>query len=74
MKSKIGTNIFLVILVTLFSASGATAAGIGKNIVVLLAGEGLVDDSGNQFTQLDSSPQKVCSASTWTWLMPRRVT
>jgi hypothetical protein len=52
MKSKIGTNIFLLILVALFSASGANAAGIGKNIVVLLAGEGLADGSGNQFTQL----------------------
>jgi len=52
MKSIIRTNIFLVILITLLSASGANAAGIGKNIVVLLAGEGLVDDSGNQFTQL----------------------
>ena len=52
MKSRIKTNIFLVILVAVFSASGASAAGIGNNIVVLLAGEGLVDDSGNQFTQL----------------------
>jgi hypothetical protein len=52
MQSKIKTNIFLVIFVTLFSASGANAADLGRNIVVLLAGEGLVDDSGNQFTQL----------------------
>ena len=52
MKSRIRTNIFLVILVAVFSASGAGAAGIGNNIVVLLAGEGLVDDSGNQFTRL----------------------
>lgn len=52
MKSIIKTNVFLVILVTLLSAGGANAAGIGKNIVVLLAGEGLVDGSGNQFTQL----------------------
>ena len=44
MKSKIKTNIFLVILVTLFSASGASAAGIGKNIVVVLAGTGTADD------------------------------
>jgi len=51
-NSKIKTNIFLVILVALFSASGANAAGIGNNIVVLLAGEGLADGSGNQFTQL----------------------
>ena len=52
MKSKIRTHLFLVILVTVFSASGASAAGLGKNIVVLLKGEGLVDDSGNQFTAL----------------------
>ena len=52
MKSKIKTHLFLVILVTVFSASGASAAGLGKNIVVLLKGEGLVDDSGNQFTAL----------------------
>ena len=52
MKPKIRTNFFLVIVVTLLSASGASAAGIGNNIVVLLAGEGSVDVSGNQFTQL----------------------
>jgi len=52
MNSKIKPNIFLVILVTLFSASAANAAGIGNNIVVLLAGEGLADGTGNQFTQL----------------------
>ena len=51
MRFKIWTNIFLVTLVTLFSASGAGAAGIGKNIVVLLAGEGVADPTGNQFTQ-----------------------
>ena len=52
MKSNTKTNIFLVILVTLFAASGANAGGFGKNIVVLLAGEGLADGTGNQFTQL----------------------
>ena len=52
MKPTINTNIFLVILVTFLSVSGANAAGIGKNIVVRLAGEGLADGSGNQFTQL----------------------
>jgi hypothetical protein len=52
MKTKIKTNIFLAISITLLSISGASAAGIGNNIVVLLAGEGLVDGSGNQFTQL----------------------
>jgi hypothetical protein len=52
MKSKIKMNMFLVVLVAIFSASGASAAGIGNNIVVLLAGEGLADPSGNQFTEL----------------------
>jgi hypothetical protein len=52
MKSIIKTNIFLMFVVTLLSVSGANAAGIGNNIVVLLAGEGLADGSGNQFTQL----------------------
>ena len=52
MKPKIRMNIFLVILVTLLSVSGANASGWGKNIVVLLAGEGSADGSGNQFTQL----------------------
>ena len=52
MKPIIKTNIFLVILVTLLSISGANASGRGNNIVVLLAGEGLADNTGNQFTQL----------------------
>ena len=52
MRSKIKMNMFLVVLVAIFSASGASAAGIGNNIVVLLAGEGLADASGNQFTEL----------------------
>lgn len=52
MKPIISTNISIVILVTLLLASGASASGKGKNIVVLLAGEGLADGSGNQFTQL----------------------
>jgi len=52
MRPIIRTNLFLVILVTLLSASGANAGGHGKNIVVLLAGEGLADGTGNQFTQL----------------------
>lgn len=59
MKSIIKTNIFLVILVTLLSVSGANAAGVGKNIVVLLSGTGNADSSGNQFTQfgLDVPPE-----------------
>ena len=52
MISKVRSNLFLVMLVTLFSASGASAGDFGKNIIVLLAGEGLADGSGNQFTQL----------------------
>jgi hypothetical protein len=52
MKPILKTNIFLFILVALFSVSGANASGKGINIVVLLAGEGLADNTGNQFTQL----------------------
>ena len=52
MRPIIRTNIFLVLLVALLSASGANARGFGNNIVVLLAGEGLADGTGNQFTQL----------------------
>jgi len=52
MKSIIKTNVFLVILVTLLSASGANAAGIGKNIVVVLGGTGTADVSGEHFYQL----------------------
>lgn len=52
MRFKIGTNIFLVLLVGIFSAGGASASGFGKDIVVLLAGEGLADASGNQFIEL----------------------
>jgi hypothetical protein len=51
MKSIIKANVFLVIVATLLSASWANAAGIGKNIVVLLAGTGYADNSGNQFVQ-----------------------
>ena len=43
---------FLVILVALLSASGASAAGIGKNIVVILGGTGQADVSGEHFRQL----------------------
>jgi hypothetical protein len=62
MKFTIKTKIFSVILVTLLSASGASAAGKGNNIVVLLAGTGYADFSGNQFTQLglDAPPGVAC--------------
>jgi len=52
MKSINRTNIFFMILVTLLSASGASAAGIGKNIVVILEGTGTPDTSGEHFNQL----------------------
>jgi len=52
MRPIIRTNIFLVILVTLLSASGANARGIGKNIVVVLGGTGTADVSGEHFYQL----------------------
>jgi len=52
MKSVIKTNIFLVILVTLLSASEANARGFGKNIVVVLGGTGTADVSGEHFYQL----------------------
>lgn len=56
MKSTIRTNIFLVILVTLLSASGANAAGIGKNIVVVLAGTGTAYNGDAQFEQFGLDP------------------
>ena len=52
MKSIIRANVFLVIVVTLLSASWANAGGLRKNIVVLLAGTGYADFGGNQFTRL----------------------
>jgi len=52
MRPKIRTNFFLVILVTLLSASGANAGGFGKNIVVVLAGTEKADVSGEHFYQL----------------------
>ena len=56
MKLKIRTNIFLVILVMLLSASGASAAGIGNNIVVVLAGTGTAYDGNGQFEQFGLPP------------------
>jgi hypothetical protein len=51
MKSIIKTNIFLLILVTLLSVSGAGAAGIGNNIVVVLAGTGDGYGGNEKFAQ-----------------------
>ncbi len=56
MKYIIKTNIFLVILVTLLSASGANAAGKGKNIVVVLAGTGEGHLGDKQFEQFGLDP------------------
>ena len=56
MKSIIKTNIFLMILVILLSASGANAAGIGNNIVVVLAGTGEAYDGAEQFAQFGLDP------------------
>ena len=56
MKPIIKTNIFLVILVTLLSASGANAAGIGNNIVVVLAGTGEAHPGDEQFAQFGLPP------------------
>ena len=52
MKPTIRTNTFIVILVTLLSAGGANASGLGKNIVVVLGGTGTADFSGEHFYQL----------------------
>lgn len=56
MKSKIKTNIFLAMVVTLLSASGAVAAGVGNNIVVVLAGTGTAYDGNGQFEQFGLPP------------------
>ncbi len=56
MKSISKTNIFLAILVTLLSASGVNAAGIGNNIVVVLAGTGTGYDGNEQFEQFGLEP------------------
>jgi hypothetical protein len=56
MKPLIKMNVFLVIVVTLLSASGANAAGIGNNIVVLLAGLGAGYDGNEQFEQFGLEP------------------
>lgn len=52
MKSVFKAKIFLVSVVMLFSAGWANAAGIGNNMVVLLAGTGYADPSGDQFVRL----------------------
>ena len=51
MRPIIRTNIFLVILVTLLSASGANARGFGNNIVVVLAGTGQGYPGDERFEQ-----------------------
>ena len=56
MKSIIKKNMFLVFLVTLLSASGAIAAGIGNNIVVVLAGTGTAYVGDEQFAQFGLDP------------------
>ena len=56
MKSIIKTNVFLAIVVTLLSASGVNAAGIGNNIVVVLAGTGIAYDGNEQFAQFGLDP------------------
>ena len=52
MRPIIRTNIFLVILVTLLSASGANARGFSKNIVVVLAGTGQGYPGDERFEQI----------------------
>jgi len=56
MKSILKTNSFLVILVTLLAVSGANAAGIGNNIVVVLAGTGTAYNGDEQFGQFGLDP------------------
>jgi hypothetical protein len=56
MKSILSTNIFLVILITLLSASGANAGGLGNNIVVVLAGTGEAYNGDVQFEQVGLDP------------------
>ena len=56
MNSIIRKNIFTMILVTLLSASGASAAGIGNNIVVVLAGTGTAYVGDEQFVQFGLDP------------------
>jgi len=53
MKPLFKMNVFLVIVITLLSASGANAAGIGNNIVVLLAGTAVGADGTPQFNEFD---------------------
>lgn len=56
MKSIIKTNVFLVILVTLLSASGANGAGVGNKIVVVLAGTGTAYNGDEQFERFGLDP------------------
>lgn len=56
MKLTIKTNIFLVLLVTFLTVSGTYAAGIGNNIVVVLAGTGSAYNGDAQFEQFGLDP------------------
>ena len=56
MSPLIRTNIFLVILVTLLSASSANAGGFRKNIVVVLGGTGTGYDGSERFEQFGLTP------------------
>jgi len=56
MKSIINANVFLVIVVTLLSASWANAAGVGNNIVVRLAGTAQAYDGNGLFNEFGLEP------------------
>jgi hypothetical protein len=56
MKSIIKANVFLVIVVTLLSASWANAAGIGNNIVVRLAGTAQAYNGNDLFKEFGLTP------------------
>jgi len=56
MKSLIKMNVFLVLAITLLSASWANAAGIGNNIVVKLAGVGNAYLGDEMFEQYGLEP------------------
>lgn len=56
MKSLMKVNVFLLVAITLLSASRANAAGIGKNIVVRLAGPGTAYVGDEKFEQFGLTP------------------
>jgi hypothetical protein len=53
MKSLTKINLYVLILVSLLSASWANAAGIGNNIAVRLVGTGLAYDGNDLFEEFD---------------------